>query len=204
MNYQAISNRCAIIPDLHLPEPRSKAMATLQQLCCQVMHTDVVARAQRQIGCSMYRKGAHPIEAPEVLDCASFARWVYSSAGIRLPRYVMRQMAVGEQIGEKVTKGDQFAGDVIFTSRKNPTEKEKNDPNNVAHVAMFDTVETVVHASVEAGTVVRQELGIFLKDRKWRGIYRFLRDDMWVLQFPDDVVIESSLDIRCLIKAHSD
>ena len=59
-------------------------------------------------------------DAPHIFDCSSFIGYVFSQAGIALPRMVIDQYVYGEEINED----DLQPGDLVF-SRSNPeTRKE--------------------------------------------------------------------------------
>src|SRR3989338_8780587 len=99
MEYRAVGNRCAVILNsLRLPHSREETLAILNHKGFTVVEVDIIALARQCIGTSRYRRGARPSEAPAVVDCSSFIKWLYAQRGIWLPRRSIQQRELGEAV----------------------------------------------------------------------------------------------------------
>jgi hypothetical protein len=86
MEYRAVQNRCAVhLPSLKLPVTDVEALTILENNGFKVLEVDLIALARQCIKASTYHRGAKPSEAPAVVDCSSFIKWLYGQHGIWLP-----------------------------------------------------------------------------------------------------------------------
>jgi cell wall-associated NlpC family hydrolase len=79
---------------------------------------------------------------PDGFDCSGFVQYVYSSAGVALPRSVREQLDVGVPV-----ERDVRAGDLVFFAI---------DGRGVSHVGIATSAGAFVHAPSSRG-VVREE-----------------------------------------------
>jgi hypothetical protein len=113
MEYRAVKQRCAVdLVRLSLPISEEAALNILQSKGFVALDIDLIALARTCIKRSGYRRGAQASEAPSVVDCSSFIKWLYGERGIWLPRRTIQQ----RNLGEAVDLDHLCAGDVVFTS----------------------------------------------------------------------------------------
>lgn len=197
MEYRAVGNRCAVIVrSLQLPISREETLTTLTQKGFTSVEVDIVALARQCIGTSRYRRGARLFEAPAIVDCSSFIKWLYAQRGIWLPRRSIQQ----RELGEVVNLYELVTGDVVFVSGW--IDYYHDDPTNgVGHVGVATDDGTVIHASGRKANVVETPLNKFVGKTKFRGVRRYIPKDAEVLTFetPVDREVEVADDIRWII-----
>ncbi|MBI2888796.1 MAG: C40 family peptidase [Candidatus Liptonbacteria bacterium] len=198
MEYRAVRNRCAAILDsLSLPISQSDAMAVLNQNGFRVVEeTNLVALARRCIGTSRYRRGAKPSEAPAVVDCSSFTKWLYGQRGIWLPRRSIQQ----RELGEPIPLENVAAEDLIFVSGK--VDYYITDPaDGVGHVGIASGENTVIHAANKKTGVIETPLHQFIEKNMFRGARRYIPKNKEVLTFetPPEREIEIAGDLQWVI-----
>jgi cell wall-associated NlpC family hydrolase len=197
MEYRAVGNRCAVIfGSLQLPTSREETLTLLRSKGFVLVDVDVVALARQCIATSRYRRGARLIEAPAVVDCSSFIKWIYGQRGIWLPRRSIQQ----RDIGEVINLNELVAGDVVFVSGW--IDYYHNDPaDGVGHVGIATGNGTIVHAKDRSENVVETSLEEFLEKDGYRGARRYLPKGIEVLTFetPTDRDVEIAADIRWII-----
>jgi peptidoglycan endopeptidase LytE len=197
MQYRAVKNRCAVhLPSLNLPISEARALEILQDKEFKVLEVDLIALARQCVKTSRYRRGAKPSEAPMVVDCSSFIKWLYGQRGIWLPRRSIQQRELGisipiEEIG---------AGDVIFVSGW--IDYYHSDPKDgVGHVGIATGEGTVIHAADRKAHVVESSLESFVGKIKFRGARRYVPKDQIVLtlETPPDREVEIADDLRWIV-----
>src|SRR3989338_3590585 len=197
MEYRAVGNRCAVILDsLHLTISHEEILSVLNRKGFTVVSVDIIAIARQCIGASQYRRSARLFEAPAVVDCSSFIKWLFAQCGIWLPRRSIQQ----RELGETVQVHELVAGDVVFVSgwidyyHDNPT-------NGVGHLGIVTGNGTVIHAANKKSNVVESPLDTFLGDAKFRGARRYIPKGVEVLTFetPTDREVEIPDDIRWIV-----
>ena len=197
MEYRAVGNRCAVILNsLCLPTSREETLTMLSHKGFALVQVDVIALARQCIGTSQYRRGSRLFEAPAVVDCSSFIRWIYAQRGIWLPRRSIQQ----RELGEAVNLDKLVAGDVVFVSGW--IDYYHDDPTNgVGHVGIATGDGTVVHAADRKANVVETLLDKFVGKTKFRGAKRYIPQGVEVLTFetPVDREVEIADDIRWII-----
>ena len=197
MEYRAVGNRCAVILDsLHLPTSREETLTILNHKGFVLVEVDIIALARQCIGISQYRRGARPSEAPLVVDCSSFIKWLYAQRGIWLPRRSIQQ----RELGEVVNLDELVAGDVVFISGR--IDYYHDDPaNGVGHVGIATGYGTVVHAADRKVNVVESPLDKFVGETKFRGARRYISQNVEVLTFetPLNREVEVADDIKWII-----
>jgi len=197
MEYRAVGNRCAVILDyLRLPIPHKETLAILTQKGFGVVEVNIIALAQQCIDTSQYRRGAKPSEAPKVVDCSSFIKWLYAQRGIWLPRRSIQQ----RELGETINLDKLITGDVVFVSGR--IDYYHNDPSNgVGHVGIATGGGTVIHAANREVNVVESPLEKFIGKNKFRGARRYIPQKMETLTLttPADREVEIADDIRWIV-----
>ncbi|MDO8463016.1 MAG: NlpC/P60 family protein [bacterium] len=161
-----------------------------------LIEVDIIALARQCIGTSQYRRGAKLSEAPAVIDCSSFMKWLYAMRGIWLPRRSIQQ----RELGEVINLDELVAGDVVFVSGW--IDYYHDDPaNGVGHVGIATGDGTVMHAADRKANVVETPLDKFVGRTKFRGARRYVPKDVEVLTFetPRNSEVEIADDIRWII-----
>ncbi len=196
MEYRAVRNRCAIILDsLHLPISREKALTILSHKGFSVVNVDMVTLARQCIGTVKYHRGARSSEAPAIVDCSSFIKWLYAKRGIWLPRRSVQQ----RELGEPVCRDEIIADDVVFVSGR--INYYHDDPaNGVGHVGLATDEETVIHAASERTGVIESPLDKFIGMTKFRGARRYLPKGIEVLTLETTGQdVETADDLRWIV-----
>jgi len=197
MEYRAVGNRCAVILDsLRLPTSREEILTILNQKGFVLVEVNIIALARQCIGTSQYCRGAQSSEAPTIVDCSSFIKWLYAQRGIWLPRRSIQQ----RELGEAINLDELVAGDVVFVSGW--IDYYHDDPaNGVGHVGVATGDGTVIHAADRQAHVVEIPLDKFVNKTKLRGARRYMPKDVEVLTFetPLDREVEIADDIRWII-----
>lgn len=197
MEYRSVGNRCAVdLGSLRLPISQEKTLTLLSDKGFALMEVDIVALSRQCIGTSQYRRGAKLIEAPAIVDCSSFIKWLYAQRGIWLPRRSIQQ----RELGEAINFDQIIAGDVVFVSGW--IDYYHDDPaNGVGHVGIATGDGTVVHAANRKINIVETSLEEFVEQTKFRGARRYLPKDAETLTFetPANREVETADDIRWII-----
>ncbi len=196
MQYRAVDGRCAVIPGaLRVPLSYEQILSLLREKGFVLIEVDLVALARQCVGVSCYRRGARPVEAPAVVDCSSFIKWLYGQRGIWLPRRSIQQ----RELGEVVELHNLIAGDVVFVSGR--IDYYDDDPaNGVGHVGIAIGAGKVMHAADRKLGVIESSLEAFVSEATFRGARRYMPRDVAVLtcETPERD-IESVDDIRWII-----
>lgn len=197
MQYHAVSNRCAVhLPSLNLPISNTEALEILESKGFKVLEVDLIALARQCINASTYRRGAKPSEAPIVVDCSSFIKWLYGQRGIWLPRRSIQQ----REFGSPVTIDEVGAGDVIFVSGW--IDYYLTDPKDgVGHVGIVTGEGTVIHAANRKANVVESSFESFVGKTKFRGVRRYVPKGqiLLTLETPPDREVEIADDLRWIV-----
>ncbi len=197
--YRAARGRCAFdLARCDLPIPETEVLKILSLEGFRIVDVDVVERARRLIAASRYRRGARMVEAPGVVDCSSFVKWIYGERGIWLPRRSIQQ----RRTGTDVEKTDVAAGDLVFT--KGALERTDGPGGGVGHVAIATGAGTVIHAANTGAGVIESPLEPLCADGVFRGIRRIVPSDarLLTLACPSSWEIETSDDVRWIILQH--
>jgi len=197
MEYRSVGNRCAVIIDsLHLPISHQETLTILTQRGFKVIKVNLVELARQCVITSRYRRGAKPSEAPMVVDCSSFIKWLYGQRGIWLPRRSIQQ----RELGEIISLADLAEEDVIFISGRIDYYHD-NPTDGVGHVGIATGCGTVIHAANRKTNVVESSLGDFIGKTKLRGIRRYIPKGVKVLtlETPSDREVEVADDIRWIV-----
>ncbi len=161
-----------------------------------MLEVDIIKIAQQCIGISQYYRGAKPSEAPSIVDCSSFMKWIYSNCGIWLPRRSIQQ----REYGEVIEIENIIGGDLIFISGR--VDYFDDDPKNgVGHVGIATNNKTVIHAANKDIGVIETPIDKFIGKDKFRGARRYIPKNVEVLTFitPSKREVETADDIRWII-----
>ncbi|HVS79689.1 MAG TPA: phenylalanine--tRNA ligase beta subunit-related protein [Candidatus Paceibacterota bacterium] len=110
-----------------------------------------------------YKLGASvSIDAPREFDCSSFTAFVYSQAGISIPRMSIDQYVYGEPVDDPK---DLKPGDLLFSNSGNGKVhfesiewmKGAEVPGGIDHVGIFLGDDKVIHASRNGESSVQIE-----------------------------------------------
>ncbi|MEK7558500.1 MAG: phenylalanine--tRNA ligase beta subunit-related protein, partial [Patescibacteria group bacterium] len=123
----------------------------------------VLEHAPKYIGLP-YKLGASiSYEAPYAFDCSSFTSYIYSRAGIGLPRMAVDQLVWSKNVSKKEAK----PGDLVFSANTG-ADTLKNEsveflpgtkvPGGVSHVGIILGDGKVIHASASKGKIVIEKL----------------------------------------------
>lgn len=201
MTYRAVGNRCAVnLDSFHLPISREETRSVLKQAGFTMIEIDMVTLARQCIGASQYRRGARPSEAPMVVDCSSFIKWLYGMRGIWLPRRSIQQYELGEAVDDF---DEIIAGDAVFMSGR--IDYYHDDPaDGIGHVGMATGEGTVIHAAGKKVGVIESSLDNFVNfvdKTKFRGVRRYVPTGAEVLTFetPPNREVETADDIKWII-----
>lgn len=195
--YTKAGNLCAVhIPSLQLPIPETEAVAILERLSFEVIHTNLVQQARNQVGKARYRRGARMDEAPEIFDCSSLMKWIYAEVGIGIPRRSIQQRDYEGAIVANPTT--LVAGDLIFTKGKISYYYD-NPEEGVGHVGMVTENNTVIHAANEKCGIVEDALHFFMTRYHYVGARSYWLPGSMTLRIPENREIERSDDLRWII-----
>ncbi|OGL72858.1 hypothetical protein A3F28_02835 [Candidatus Uhrbacteria bacterium RIFCSPHIGHO2_12_FULL_57_11] len=197
MLYRAVGNRCAVILDsLRLPISRQEILTILNHLGFVRVKIDIIAFARQCIGTSRYRRGARPSEAPTVVDCSSFVKWLYAERGVWLPRRSIQQ----RELGEVVALSEVIVGDLVFVSGW--IDYFHDDPTDgVGHVGIVSGDNAVIHAANRKTNVVESPLDKFVGKNGFRGARRYIPKgvETLTLETPSSREVEIADDLRWII-----
>lgn len=175
---------------------REKALAILARKGFTVVEVDMIELARQCVGTSRYRRGARLVDAPAVVDCSSFTKWLYGRRGIWLPRFAVQQNELGEDV---IPLEALAAGDLVFVSSR--FGFFRSDPaDSVGHVGIYTGDGTVIHATSKQN-VVETEFGMFIGKTAFRGARRYIPRDAEgiTLEIPVGRDVETADDIRWII-----
>lgn len=201
-SYRAVGDRCAVdLGRLLLAISEEQALAVLRELGCEVLEVDPIAIARSCIGRSTWRRGARMHEAPSVVDCSSFMKWVFGQVGIWIPRRSIQQRDCRGNGGHAVNdRDDVLPGDLVFVSGFR--DHYDIDPSQgVGHVGIVTSDRAVVHAANSQLGIIESLLEEFLYLNNFRGARRMIPDGRTVLtlQTPPEREVETEDDLRWMI-----
>ncbi len=195
--FRAVANRCAVdLSLLRLPVSDEQALALLTPLGFCVIEINLIQVARSCIGVSRYSRGARLVDAPNVLDCSSFMKWLHAQQGMCLPRRTIQQI----ELGVEVNFSAMSAGDVVFTTgRINYYHDDLGQ--GVGHVGIATGEGTVVHAANSRVGIVENKIEDFVQRAELRGIRRYIPNPSRtvILETPPSREVEVSDDIRWII-----
>jgi cell wall-associated NlpC family hydrolase len=150
--------------------------------------------ARSFIGVSKYKITALPTDAPYLVNCSSFLKYVYSQMGICLPRLAIQQ----SEVGQLVSRDDLVVGDLVFLTGH--INRYRNDPaQSVGHVAMVVGPSQYIHARV-GGVALASEKQLY-KKAEFRLARRYIQptDHAILLSCVPKLPIETADDIYWML-----
>ena len=197
MEYRATSNRCAVVlSSLNLPISNYETLKILEKKGFEKVEVNLIELARQCIGKSQYQRGVKISEAPAVLDCSSFMKYLYAQRGIWLPRRSIQQRELGEIIKlEKIC-----AGDLIFVSGRIDYYFD-NPLDGVGHVGIVTDKNSVIHAANKKNGIIESSVSDFIGKEKFRGARRYVPNSIEVttLMIPSSIDVEFSDDLRWIV-----
>ncbi len=197
MEYRSVGNRIAVILDsLKLKISDQEIIAILTQKGFKVIEVELITLARQCIGVSQYRRGAKLSEAPAVVDCSGFNKWVHGRLGIWIPRRSIQQ----RELGEVIQLHDINEGDVAFAS--GAIDYFDDEPGDgVGHVGIATGGGTIIHAANKEVGVVESTIDNFFGEKGFRGLRRYIPRGIKVLtlEIPPGIDVETSDDLRWIV-----
>jgi hypothetical protein len=195
---RAIDGRVLLaFAELDLPANDVDILEHLRKRGFHIRMPDVINVARGRVGWSKYERDAKIQHAPKYVDCSSFVKWVFGTAGVWLPRYSVQQ----REFGEEVAKSDAKPGDLIFMSGEKDRSRTLGHPG-VGHVGIIASDRSVIHVQASKGAW-ESAVEPFLGER-FRGIRRVFPNDgrCIVVDCPKDIDadIETSDDIYWMLR----
>lgn len=194
--YQAVGKYCAVdLNSLKLPILPYEILLILSKKGFKVVDVNIISLARQCIGVSQYHRGARMYQAPEIVDCSSFIKWLYAQRGIWLPRRSIQQ----RKLGKPVNFGKFIAGDVVFISGY-INYYDNNASDGVGHVGIATGEGTIIHAANSKFNVVESPVDEFVGN-SFRGARRYIPKDAKVitLETPTNREVEISDDLRWIV-----
>ncbi len=202
MEYQVSNKRLGIaFSRLNIPLSQDVIRQILSENGLTPIEFDLIKAARQCVGSSSYQIGCRMDQAPAIMDCSSFTKWLYEQAGIWLPRLSIQQ----SERGRRVASLDHLrAGDLVFTNRVGKRSFYRRDPDaDIGHVAIATGSGTVIHAKNSEYGVVEvspsQLLGTVRVIRRYLPVNP---GDFQTFCLPAGSEIETLDDIRWLIRSH--
>ncbi len=191
--YHAVGNRCFVdFTEFGLPISSSEIIKLLGNRGFEMMDVDICLEARTYVSRSTFKIGAKFTEAPHLIDCSSFTKWLHGQKGIWIPRLAVQQYEFAEPIDSKQLR----PGDLVFTSGYCRRSW------HIGHVGVC-TGQTVIGAMMQGqeGSVVELPLHELLCKRELRGFRRIARTskESHTVLVPRHYEIETSDDIKCLV-----
>lgn len=193
MHFRASGRRIAVdVDSWHLPLPTDEILKRLRQSGFATCETDIAELALSRVGRSVYRRGAPFADAPNVVDCSGFVKWLYAERGVWIPRRCLHQFTFATPVAD----GAIMPGDLAFL---NGAQSPPFGPREtrVGHVGIV-TPRGVVHAAPDAsGGVACEELSRWRRKKSWRGARRIIPAgrEILTLEIPSHLEIETSDDV---------
>lgn len=197
MEYKSVNNRCSvIINSLNLPISNEEALKILRKKGFKDIEIDLIELARMCIGKSQYKRGAKISEAPSLLDCSSFMKYLYAQYGIWLPRRSIQQ----RELGTSVAVENLIAGDLVFVSG-HINYFINDELDGVGHVGIVTDSNTVIHAANKESGIIETSIKNFIGENKFRGAKRYIPNDSCIttLVIPSDRDVETSDDLKWII-----
>ncbi|MFC1638663.1 C40 family peptidase [Patescibacteria group bacterium] len=162
----------------------------------------LVTYARNLVGTPRYRRGTDARDAPAVVDCSSFVRWIYGLHGIGLHRRSILQRDCDG--GRPVELDDVRAGDLVFMAGYGHNYWWPGRPDDdVGHVMLATGEGTVVHANRRGARhgVTEDSIARALTPDRFRGARRWVEDpdDFYVIRTTPRWCVRSSNDLLFLI-----
>ncbi|MCB9798659.1 C40 family peptidase [Candidatus Nomurabacteria bacterium] len=196
MLFHARAGRCLIDRNIDFWKQFSdrQIYEALGAIGCAWQRIDPVEMARGQIGQSQYVKHVSASLAPELVDCSSFVKWIYSQMGVWLPRFSAEQ----SQQGQALKNGEPFQdGDLGFTLGYHSWTHV--DPP-VGHVVLLTEKGTAIHASNGGRNVIEEPIAYLRSPLV--SIRRVLPPDHRTVFLSAQMEVETNADLRYAVWPH--
>lgn len=199
MGWFAAQGRVALVPTADLLQDNGLTpqaiLPLLERLGFRRISFDPLLVLRDCVGVSLYRRGAHPDEAPSVFDCSTLAKWWYGLHGISLRRYAVDQRLQGEVVEIPPAR----CGDLVFSAGRHP--RYRTDPlDGVGHVGICTGEGTIVHAAGTREGVMEVVQDDFSDPEDFRGFRRIAPlPELITFQIPPQRCVEHTDDLIWLI-----
>lgn len=192
MSFRAVGSLCGLdldeFADFGTREQITKA---LDVLGFQIIKRDIVALARTFVGKSRYIKRSRWAQAPYVVDCSLFTKWLYGQLGVWLP---LATQSSNSKSDYPVDASDLKPSDLIFSKRANPIYLQ-NPELRIGHVALATAEQTVIHAANAKLGVVEESLAVDVV-----GCKRVMNFESFItLIISSTREVETSDDIRVIL-----
>ncbi|MBI4434246.1 C40 family peptidase [Candidatus Uhrbacteria bacterium] len=215
-SYRAVGSRCAVdLGRILIPGSLEGKREAIESVGCTIVSDDPIAELMTTARSCVWRRGARASEAPSVVDCSSFTKWIFGQAGIWIPRRSIQQRDWVGNGGHAVNPAPLFfvkkwcwmndrddvrTGDLVFVSGWR--DYYDTDPaQGVGHVGVVTNDRTVIHAANSRLGVIESPIAEFLYIDRFRGVRRMIPTDHAVLtlETPPEREVETEDDLRWMI-----
>lgn len=174
----------------------ARACQVLAKLGIHPLRVNGLGLLRQCVGMSRYKRGAHPKQAPAIVDCSVLVKWWYAMHGIRLRRYAVDQRDQGVTVNENE---EPCLGDLVFSAGRYGRFREDSH-DGVGHVGICTGEGTVIHAASSRAHVIEVPYVAFTEAQKFRGRRRILPKEGWrVFRIPSHRCVEYTGDLVWLI-----
>lgn len=184
-----------ILKDLQIPLPASQLLNKLLSLGFVQHQVQISALARQSIGTSVYQRGARTHDAPHIMDCSSFVKWVFGELGIWIPRRSIQQYYAGTPVPLDHLR----EGDLVF--RPGVTNWYHTHRNEqIGHVGIYTNDHLIIHAANRSQGVTTSSVEDYIANG-FSGCVRYIEHltDLVVLSAPDHLDVETSDDLRWIL-----
>lgn len=198
MIYRAVGDLVAVdfaeMEDCGISERR--ALKILLDRGFKILEVNLSEIARNFVGGNVkYKRQAKMSEAPMVVNCSTFIKWLYGLKGIWIPRYSLQQRDWHQYCDLKPES-------LILKTGVMDYHQENWDFDSVGHVGLYTNRNTVIHAINDTPTIVEVSFGDFvMKNGNFRGIRSVVVNPKKTktLRIPQDYEIETSDDLKYII-----
>lgn len=173
-----------------------RALKILLERGFKIVEVDLSEIARNLVGGNVqYKRQAKMSEAPMVVNCSTFIKWLYGLKGIWIPRYSLQQ-----RDWHQCT--DLRPESLLLKTGVRDYHQESWDFDSVGHVGLYTDKNTVIHAVNGAPTIVEVSFEDFvMKNGNFRGIRSVIANPKRTktLRISQDYEIETSDDLKYII-----
>lgn len=178
-----------------------------EMLCrigCGMLTNDPVAllidEAKELVGHGWYQRGATMSDAPEVIDCSSFIKYIFGRIGWWMPRHSITQ----RDHTIEISSWESRAGDMMFLMNRHGRNYyyDYDQATCVGHVALIVGDGTIIHAHGRVGctAVMHEACYRFYHEQRVVGIGRVgLPLYGMTIEIPKNSAIESIDEVIALL-----
>jgi hypothetical protein len=198
-NYHSINKRIAIVPsswNLSISEP--EILELVEKAGFKVLDVDMFAIGRSVMKTAKFKRRTSLSAAPELFNCITYIRWMFSKIGIELVASAFEQSKFGTTVDVKQLR----PGDLVFA--KGAIPQYEDDINaGIGHIGVISDQNTVLHVSYlksETGVPFARETTIgefYISPENFRIAKRILPESgLYTLEIPEDMDIMWSSDVR--------